>query len=106
MLAKITVGTALNAGLDDHLGFDKHQNSLSENSRNGCPSKTLITEDWEISIDIPRDRESSFEPELITKHQRRFTSMDDKIHLYHFFGSRSNLLVIQPACLGLAPFNQ
>ncbi|MCU7915134.1 MAG: transposase [Candidatus Thiodiazotropha sp. (ex Gloverina cf. vestifex)] len=48
MLKKITVEAALNAELDDHLGYDKHESSLSENNRNGHSSKTLITEDWSL----------------------------------------------------------
>ena len=45
MLTKITVETALNAELDEHLGYDKHHQSPAENSRNGFSSKKLITED-------------------------------------------------------------
>ena len=45
LLTKVTVETALNAELDDHLGYDKHQDSSSGNSRNGYSGKTLITED-------------------------------------------------------------
>jgi len=80
MLTKVIVETALNAELDDYMGYEKHQESSSENSHNGCSSKTLMTEDGEIEVDIPRDRNSSFEPQLVKKPQRRFTSMDDKIH--------------------------
>lgn len=79
MLTKITVEAALNAELDDHLGYDKHRPSSSENSRNGYTSKTLKTEDGQFELDTPRDREGSFEPRLVKKNQTRFTSMDDKI---------------------------
>jgi transposase-like protein len=79
MLTKITVETALSAELNDHLGYDKHQPSSADNSRNGYSSKTLITEDGSFEIDIPRDRAGEFEPRLIKKHQTRFASMDDKI---------------------------
>lgn len=79
MLTKVTVETALNAELDDHLGYDKHEESSSDNSRNGYSSKTLITDNGEVSIDTPRDRDASFEPKLVKKHQTRFQSMDDKI---------------------------
>ncbi len=50
MLTKITVETALNAELDDHLGFDKHEPSDSENSRNGFTRKTLQTEDGQFEL--------------------------------------------------------
>ena len=62
MLNKITVETALNAELDDHLGYDRHQPSENNNSRNGYSSKNLVTVDGELEIDIPRDRYSCFEP--------------------------------------------
>lgn len=79
MLTKITVEAALNAELDEHLGYAKHDLSENSNSRNGHTSKTLKTEDGQFQVDTPRDREGSFEPQLVKKHQRRFTSMDDKI---------------------------
>ena len=79
MLTKITVETALNAELDDHLGYSKHEVSDSSNSRNGFMGKTLQTDDGQFEIDTPRDREGSFESLLVKKRQRRFTSMDDKI---------------------------
>jgi putative transposase len=79
MMTKITVEAALNAELDDHLGYDKHERTVSENSRNGYTSKTIRTEDGQFELETPRDREGSFEPKLVKKHQTRFTSMDDKI---------------------------
>ncbi len=79
MLTKITVEAALNAELDSHLGYTKHEPSNTENSRNGFSSKTIKTEDGQFEIDSPRDRDGSFEPQLVKKHQTRFTSMDDKI---------------------------
>ena len=79
MLTKITVEAALNAELDNHLGYSKHEPSSTENSRNGFSSKTIKTEDGQFEIDSPRDRDGSFEPQLVKKHQTRFTSMDDKI---------------------------
>jgi putative transposase len=79
MLTKVTVEAALNAELDDHLGYDKHAQSSLENSRNGVTRKTLRTEDGQFELDTPRDRYGDFEPQLVKKHQTRFTSMDDKI---------------------------
>ncbi|EEZ40091.1 IS256 family transposase [Photobacterium damselae] len=79
MLTKVTVETALNAELDEHLGYQKHQARTNSNSRNGYSGKSIITDDGEVDIEIPRDREASFEPQLIRKHQTRFQSMDDKI---------------------------
>ncbi|EEZ40499.1 IS256 family transposase [Photobacterium damselae] len=79
MLTKVTVETALNAELDEHLGYQKHQARTNSNSRNGYSGKSIIADDGEVDIEIPRDREASFEPQLIRKHQTRFQSMDDKI---------------------------
>lgn len=83
MLTKITVEAALNAELDEHLGYPRHEQSQQNNYRNGYSSKTIRTEDGEVDLDSPRDRDSSFEPQLVKKNQTRFTSMDDKIlYLY------------------------
>lgn len=79
MLTKVTIETALNVELDEHLGYEKHTSKTSSNTRNGYSPKSVITDDGEVPIDVPRDRESTFEPKLIRKHQTRFQSMDDKI---------------------------
>lgn len=83
MLTKVTVEAALNAELDEHLGYARHEQSPKNNYRNGYSSKVISTEDGEVDLDAPRDRDSSFEPQLVKKNQTRFTSMDDKIlYLY------------------------
>jgi transposase-like protein len=69
MLKKITVEAALNAELDEHLGYERYQSSNNTNSRNGCSSKTLLTDDGKFDVDVPRDRDGSFEPQLVRKHQ-------------------------------------
>lgn len=79
MLTKITVEAALNAELDEHLGYEKHAQSDASNSRNGHSRKQLQTEDGTFELSTPRDRDGSFEPQIVGKHQRRFTSMGDKI---------------------------
>ena len=94
MLTKITVETALNAELDEHLGYDRHQTSIGSNARNGFSSKTLKTEDGEFEIDVPRDRDSSFEPQLIKKHQTRLTSMDDKVHCLYAKGMTTREITV------------
>lgn len=93
MLKKVTVETALNAELDDHLGYDKHQVTDISNSRNGYSSKTLISEDGTFDVDVPRDREGSFEPQLVKKHQTRLTAMDDKIHCLYAKGMTTREIV-------------
>lgn len=93
MLTKITVEAALNAELDDHLGYDKHEQSEESNSRNGFSTKVLQTEDSQFDLDTPRDRTGSFEPKLVKKHQRRFTSMDDKILFLYAQGMTTREIV-------------
>lgn len=93
MLKKITVERALDAELDVHLGYDKHQSSDNPNSRNGYSSKTLLTEDGSYEVAVPRDRDSSFEPQLVKKHQRRLTAMDEKIHCLYAKGMTTREIV-------------
>ena len=63
---------ALNAEMDEHLGYEKSQKSTSSNSRNGNSSKRVETEDGEFELDTPRDREDSFEPKLVKKASIQF----------------------------------
>jgi putative transposase len=60
MLKKITIEAALNAEMDEHLGYEKHQKSTLSNSRNGKTRKRVKTEDGEFELNTPRDREGSF----------------------------------------------
>jgi transposase-like protein len=80
-LLKLTVETALSAELTDHLGYDKHGDSRPArgNARNGSTSKVLKSQHGEVEIQTPRDRDGSFEPQLLRKHQTRLTQMDDQI---------------------------
>ena len=79
MLKKITVEAALNGELTEHLGYEKHQPRKGKNARNGYTSKTVICDEGEIEIDTPRDRDGTFEPQLIKKNQTRITGMDEQI---------------------------
>ncbi|HEY9276782.1 MAG TPA: IS256 family transposase, partial [Methylotenera sp.] len=80
-LTKALVERALQAEMAEHLGHDKHEavTNASGNARNGKSRKTLKGEFGELPIEVPRDREGSFEPQLIPKHQTRWTGFDDKI---------------------------
>jgi transposase-like protein len=80
-LKKALIERALGAELTEHLGYEKGDPAGrgSGNSRNGASSKTILTEDGEIEITVPRDRAGSFEPQLIAKGQTRFDGFDDKI---------------------------
>ena len=73
---------ALGAEMSHHLGYAPGQakpTGGSANHRNGKSTKTVLTDVGALRIDVPRDREGSFEPQLIGKHERRFTGFDDKI---------------------------
>jgi putative transposase len=80
-LTKKLVEGALGAEMSHHLGYEKHEvrGQGSENCRNGVSAKTLKGDFGEIDIEVPRDRNGSFEPKIVGKHQRRFTGFDDKI---------------------------
>jgi putative transposase len=94
MLTKITVEAALNAEMDDHLGYIKHEPSDANNARNGYSSKTIQTEEGQFELSTPRDRGGSFNPRLVKKHQRRFTAMDDKIIFLYAQGMSTREIVI------------
>lgn len=78
---KALIERALQGELTEHLGHDKHskEGKKGANSRNGTNSKTVKGDYGDVPINIPRDREGTFEPQLIKKHQRRFDGFDDKI---------------------------
>ena len=80
-LKKALIERALGAELSEHLGYEKGDpgGRGTGNNRNGTSSKTILTEDGEIEIAVPRDRAGSFEPQLIAKGQTRFDGFDDKI---------------------------
>ena len=80
-LTKALVERALQAKMTEHLGHGKNQlvANVSGNTRNGKSKKTLKGDFGALPISIPRDREGTFEPQIITKHQTRWTDFDDKI---------------------------
>jgi len=80
-LTKLLVERALDAEMTQHLGHGKHETVANPagNTRNGKSKKTLKGDFGELPIEIPRDRQGSFEPQLIPKHQTRWSGFDDKI---------------------------
>jgi transposase-like protein len=78
---KALIERALGAELGHHLGYPAGGERPEEatNQRNGKSRKTVLTDDGPLRVDIPRDRDGSFAPILIPKHERRFTGFDDKI---------------------------
>jgi len=81
LLRKTTLEAMLEGELEDHLGYPKHapKGHHSGNSRNGFSSKVLKGEHGEMAIDIPRDRNGEFEPQVIPKNQTRLPLFNDKI---------------------------
>jgi putative transposase len=80
-LTKAVLERALEAEISEHLGYKKHDPAghHSGNSRNGKNRKTLKGEFGELELETPRDREGSFEPQIVGKRQTRWTGFDDKI---------------------------
>jgi transposase-like protein len=80
-LTKRLVERALQAELTDHLGYEPNaaEGRGVENSRNGYGQKTLQGDSGPIQVEVPRDRNSSFEPQLVKKRQRRLEGFDDKV---------------------------
>lgn len=80
-LKKALIERALGGEMSHHLGYPAGAAKPASvtNQRNGKGAKTVLTKDGPIRIEVPRDRDGSFEPVLIPKHERRFTGFDDKI---------------------------
>jgi len=80
-LLKLTVERAMNVEMDEHLGYEKHSvaGKNSGNSRNGVSSKVIKGDFGEVEINTPRDRNSTFEPQIIRKNQTRITEFDHQI---------------------------
>src|SRR5215208_5842349 len=80
-LTKAVLERAMAAELTEHLGYEKHDASgdKSGNSRNGKSRKTLKGEFGNLPLEVPRDRDSSFDPKIVPKGQPRFSGFDDKI---------------------------
>ena len=80
-LTKALVERALNGEMTHHLGYEKHSpdGNNSGNSRNGTTPKTLKGKRGQVEIEVRRDRNGDFEPQLIKKHQKRFDGLDEKI---------------------------
>ena len=80
-LTRMVIEGALEGELDDHLGYARHDPEGRDggNSRNGRRAKTVITDTGPVEISVPRDRDSSFEPKIVAKRQRRLTGVDDMV---------------------------
>jgi putative transposase len=80
-LTKTVLETALHQELTEHLGHEKHgQPAQAGNIRNGTRPKTVLTESTgQVQLDVPRDRDGSFEPQIVKKRQRRLTGVDEMV---------------------------
>jgi len=78
---KRLVESALEGEITDHLGYDRHDPAGRDggNSRNGHRSKTVLTEVGPVEIDVPRDRDATFEPKIVAKRKRRLSGIDELV---------------------------
>lgn len=74
-----TIQEMMEAEMDDHLGYDKYERSEEPNYRNGKKTKRVRSKYGEFEVDVPQDRESSFDPKVLPKRQKDISAIDDKI---------------------------
>jgi len=94
-LKKMTVEAALGAEMEEHLGYAKHSpdGHHTGNSHNGYSGKTLKGNHGEVDIDVPRDRNGTFIPQIVRKGQTRLTEFDDQIHSLYAKGMTTRDMV-------------
>jgi putative transposase len=79
-LTKTVIETALNQEMTEHLGHEKHGQPVAGNVRNGTRPKTVLTEaTGQVPIEVPRDRDATFEPQIVRKRQRRLSGVDEMV---------------------------
>ena len=74
-----TIKSMMEAEMDEHLGYGNYERSDSDNYRNGTKSKTVRSNYGEFEIDVPQDRKSTFEPQVVKKRQKDISDIDQKI---------------------------
>ncbi len=84
-LTKMTIETALEAEMDEHLGYVKYDpvGNGSGNSRNGTSRKRVSGDNGPVDVEVPRDREGDFDPVFVRRDQRRVTGMDEKVLAFY-----------------------
>jgi hypothetical protein len=89
-LTKRLLESALEGEITDHLGYDKHDPAGrgTGNSRNGTRAKIVLTDVGPVQIDVPRDRDASFEPKIVAKRQKRLSGVDEMMISLAAKGSR------------------
>ncbi len=78
-LTKTVLETALDAELTEHLGYEPHERAGTGNTRNGTRTKTVLTEVGPVELEVPRDRDATFDPKIVRKRQRRLVGVDDLV---------------------------
>ena len=74
-----TIKEMIEAEMDQHLGYESYERSNNSNSRNGYKTKSVRSKYGEVQVEVPQDRESSFEPQIVRKRQKDISQIDDKI---------------------------
>ncbi|URZ16541.1 IS256 family transposase ISCth4 [Clostridium felsineum DSM 794] len=74
-----TIQSMLEGEMDEHLGYEPYERAETTNSRNGKKQKRIRSKYGEMNIDVPQDRESSFEPKIVQKHQKDISGIEEKI---------------------------
>ena len=74
-----TIKSMMEAEPDEHLGYEKSQRSDNDDYRNGHKSKRVHTSYGDMEIEVPQDRKSTFEPQIVKKRQKNITEIDSKI---------------------------
>jgi putative transposase len=78
-LTKMVLEAGLEAERTEHLGYEPHERAGNRNSRNGTRAKTVLTDVGPVTIDVPRDRDGTFEPKIVPKRVRRLCGVDDMV---------------------------
>src|SRR5215207_8047420 len=80
-LTKTVLETALEAEMTEHVGYEPHSRAgrHSGNSRNGTRTKTVVTDIGPVELEVPRDRNGTYEPKIVRKRQRRLAGVDDLV---------------------------
>jgi putative transposase len=81
-----TIQSMLEAEMDEHLGYEPYERTDSTNARNGKKSKTIRSKYGEMDIEVPQDRESSFEPKIVQKRQKDISGIEEKIIIMYAKG--------------------
>ena len=74
-----TIKSMMEAEMTDHLGYEKSERSDSDNYRNGTKTKTVRSKYGEFEVDVPKDRNGTFEPQVVKNRQKDISGIDDKI---------------------------